>query len=141
MRRTILIGLILVIVIGVGMGISSKHLSDGVRTPISAATSTPPVVTLVSLTDTYRRGTHTISGAVTVPTPCYAPVAQTTLVPSTTPPEIRLDLSVPIDTGICLQLPATTTFSVAQSAARDAVIAAYVNGVFATSTGTTTSTH
>ncbi len=120
----------------IGIVFSSSRLPDGARsTEVSVATTTSPVIRLVSLKDSYRRRVHTVSGALVVPTPCYTVDAETKLVPSTTPQVIRLDLSVPPDTGRCLELSATTTFSVKQKAKKDAVIVTYLNGnLTATST-------
>jgi len=138
MRRTFLIGIVLAIFVGIGIFISSEHLPDGMRVAMQVATSSTPAITLASFSDSYHRGVHTLSGALITPTPCYIVVTQSTLVPSTTPPLIQLNLSIPQDTGRCLDLPATTTFRVTQHSARDSVVNVYLNGILATSTGTTT---
>lgn len=135
MKRLLIIAVVLVALGVLSIFIFTPRLPDGTHAVVQVtATSTPVVITLVSLHDSYRRGKHTITGALTVPTPCYVVTAQSSLVPSTTPPVIRLNLAVPADTGRCLLLRATTTFSVVQKATRSALVKAYVNGAFATST-------
>lgn len=125
------------LVIVIGIFVFSGHLSDTPRTStITTATTTSSLIRLVSLTHSYRRGKYTISGKVIVPTPCYVVTAQTTLASSTTPPTIKLSLSAPRDSGICLQLQATTTFSVTQRANKRVNIDTYLNGVLATTTTT-----
>lgn len=133
MRRLFITIFILIVIVGIF--IFSKHVSDVPRAVTKTATTTQPVIYLSSLSHSYHRGNYTISGAVIVPTPCYVVAAQTTLVPSTTPPVIKLDLSVPEDIGTCLQLQATSTFRVTQHAASHAVIRTYLNGTLATTTG------
>lgn len=135
MKHLIIIVVALVALGALSIFIFTPRLPDGTHTVAQlAATSTQPVITLVSLHDSYRRGRHTITGALTVPTACYVVTTQSALVPSTTPAVIRLNLTVPTDTGRCLLLRATTTFSVVQKASRSAFVKAYVNGAFATST-------
>ena len=135
MKRLLIIAGVLIALGVLSIFIFTPRLPDGTHTVASVAvTPATPVITLVSLHDSYRRGKHTVTGALTVPTPCYVVTAQSSLVPSTTPQVIRLNLSVPADTGRCLLLSATTTFSVVQKATRSAFVKAYVNGTFATST-------
>lgn len=135
MKRLLIVTAVLVALIALSIFIFTPRLPDGKHKAVSVtATSTSPVITLVSLHDSYRRGKHTITGALTVPTPCYTVTANSALVPSTTPEVIRLNLTVPTDAGRCLLLRATTTFSVIQKANRSAFVKAYVNGTFATST-------
>ncbi len=136
MRRLFIIALILIAFGILSIFIFSPHLTNNgnIAAHVSVATSTPHVITLVSLQNSYRRGKHTIKGSLVMPTPCYTITANTSMVPSTTPPVIRLNLVVPIDTGRCLALTATTTFSTTQVAAKGAIIKAYINNTFATST-------
>ena len=138
MRRAFFIGIILAAFVVVGISVSSKHLPDGSLTSATTATTSAPTITLAAFSDSYHRGVHTLSGALITPTPCYAVSPHTELVPSTTPSLIELNLSVPTDTGRCLELSATTTFRITQRAPRRAVVSVFVNGALATSTGTTT---
>ncbi|VAW32632.1 hypothetical protein MNBD_CPR01-290 [hydrothermal vent metagenome] len=135
MKRILYVIALGIIVFVVWSIYSSPHISNSTRKGHKEATTTPAISVLVSLKDIYHRGIHTITGAVVTPTPCYTVDAETKMVPSTTPPVIRLDLSIPPDTGRCLQLSATTTFSVKQKAKKDARLSTYINGVqVATST-------
>ncbi|HEX8946971.1 MAG TPA: hypothetical protein VF829_02030 [Candidatus Paceibacterota bacterium] len=134
MRRALIGILGAAIVITIGIVLSSSRLSDGIRKALSDEATTTVPVSIASLTDSYRRGTHTVSGALVLPNACYTFDASASLAPSTTPQVIRVDISVPPDSGRCLALPATSTFSVTQAADQNAVITTYINGVLATST-------
>jgi len=134
-KEIIIIAIALLVIIVIGILTSSQHLKDYPLPTSRIATSTAPlIIKLVSFSHSYRYGKYTLSGALTVPTVCYIASAKSSLVPSTTPQRIRLDVTVPIDTGRCLQLPATTTFSTQQRAGKGATIRVYVNNTFATST-------
>ncbi len=134
-KEIVIIAIALLVIIVVGIRLSAKHLKDNPlpRTHVATDTHSTPIK-LVSFSGSYRRGEYTLDGALTVPTVCYVASAKSSLVPSTTPSVIRLDVTVPIDTGRCLQLPATTTFSVRQRSGKGATIHVYVNNALATST-------
>ncbi len=135
MKRLLFISIFIIVAGIIGTIFSSAKVSNDVRPVSIVATTTSPIITLKLLKDSYRRGIHTISGAVVVPNPCYVVNARTSLIPSTTPTVIRLDLSVPEYTGRCLELTATTTFITKQKAEKRATITTYLNGVLtATST-------
>ncbi|GEM_PF-1792093 len=140
MRHGLFIGIALLAFIALGIAFSATHLPDAkvISSAPRVATSTPPRSFLASFSSRYRRGVYTLSGSIVTPTPCYAVTAETALVPSTTPSQIKLSLSALSGTGICLELPATTTFETTQKAPQHSVIAVYLNNVLATSTGTTT---
>lgn len=106
-----------------------------VAVPAPKVAAEAPPVALDSYADSYRRGTHTVSGSVAVPTPCYVVTAAATTDASSTPERIRVDISAPPDTGSCLMLPDTKPFSVTATAPADADISLYVNGALATTTG------
>lgn len=126
---------VFIIIIIIGILVFSKHLKDSPLPTTKVATSTPvALIKLASFSSAYRRGKYTLSGKIIVPTVCYTASATASLVPSTTPQLIRVNINVPIDTGTCLQLPATTTFSVIQKVAKNAVAHVYLNGNLATST-------
>ncbi len=133
-KRLVIIVFVLAIIIIIAIFSSSKHLKDHPLNSLRVATSTQNTIRVVSLSHSYKRGVYTIQGSITVPNICYAVSTHTSLIPSTTPQRIRLILSVPNDTGRCLQLVATTTFSVTQRAKKNASVEVYLNGVLATST-------
>ncbi|MFZ1987520.1 MAG: hypothetical protein WAV21_00600 [Minisyncoccia bacterium] len=93
-----------------------------------------PVMTDLTFTHTYKTGTHTIRGAVTVPTRCITVAAKAIVDASSTPENIRLDLTAPSETGVCLRLPTNASFSVTAQANEDATLSIFENGVLATST-------
>lgn len=98
--------------------------------PAPATTTTPTLY----VSDSYSKGTHTIKGAFSVPTPCTSVSAEATVIAgiaSTSPDTIAIAVSAPPDTGICVQMVATSTFSVSATAGKGAVITASVNGVVA----------
>ncbi len=134
-KRELTATVIALVVIILGVVIFSKHLKDYPLPQKQIATSTPTLaIKLTSFSHSYRRGKYTFDGAITVPTVCYIASAKSALVPSTTPTLIRLTVTVPTDTGRCLQLPATTTFSIAQHSDKNATVRVYLNGKLATST-------
>lgn len=133
-KRLAAIVFFIAIIIIIAIFSSSKHLKDHPLNSLRTATSTQNTIRIVSLSHSYRRGVYTIQGSITVPNICHVVSTHTFLIPSTTPQRIRLTLNVPNDTGRCLQLVATTTFSVTQRAKKDANMEVYLNGVFATST-------
>lgn len=97
------------------------------------ATTTPSV----TVKDSYKKGTHTITGSILAPNACTVVTATSNVVPSvasSTPAVITLRISMPEDTGICLQVPQEKSFSVTAVAGADAVIQATVNGQMASTT-------
>jgi hypothetical protein len=100
--------------------------SQAVRKTATASSS----VTLLSVKDSYSKGTHTVSGSVLVPTVC-TPLTATSSVSETA---IRVDVNSTEDTKVCLQLPATTTFKISADADIDTPVQIYVNGTLATTT-------
>jgi hypothetical protein len=120
---------VFVLVLIVGFVIFIAHTQDGSVPKEKTATSTP-VSILESVSSSYSKGTYTIKGKVQVPTPCYQVTAAATAASTT----IRVDLSIPTDTGLCLEEPAIDAFSVSVVAAKDASLEVYINGSLATST-------
>jgi hypothetical protein len=99
--------------------------------PAAAATTTP----VVALRDTYRRGVHTLSGALTLPDACIVPTATSTYTgTASTTGIIALDISYAPDQGVCLELPTQATFSTTVAAPEAAAVVTTVNGVIATTT-------
>ncbi|MHB0865822.1 MAG: hypothetical protein ACYC1Y_02890 [Minisyncoccota bacterium] len=124
---------IIALIILVGFAISAPHTRDIVETFPSQtpATSTPSV----TLHDVFRKGVHTITGSIEAPTPCtslIATAAGTGSASSTT--GILVTISMPPDTGVCLQQPTTLTFSTTVTAPAGVPITASVNGFTATTT-------
>ncbi|MEJ0053197.1 MAG: hypothetical protein WDN10_00515 [bacterium] len=108
------------------------HTEDG-AVPEKATESGAPAASLVSVKKTASKGVLTITGSVRTPTPCYTLDAKAQTA-STTPPSIRVDLTVPPDDGICLQKSADQPFSLKISGAATAPLFVYLNGETATTT-------
>lgn len=99
--------------------------------PALTGTTTPAV----SFKDTYRRGTHTLSGTVTAPDACVTPEVNATLQgDASSTQSILLSISLPEDTGVCLQIPTEVPFSTTLNAPSGLPITVAVNGVIATTT-------
>ena len=125
---------IIAAVIFIGFVLSVPHTRDVIQVPkkdSSAASSTP----LVTLHDAFKKGLHTITGSVEAPDACTAVTASSTLVGDASSTEsIRVDISFPADTGICLQLPTPVDFRVTIAAPEYVPLTATVNGVAASTT-------
>lgn len=119
-----------VIVVFLGTVLFALRTSEAPHTtePLTAS-STPPAV---SLKDSYKKGAHTLTGSLTVPTPCHSVTASASFLPSEVPPTIRVDVDAPADDGLCLTLPTDKTFSLSVSAPQDVPTVVYVNGIPAT---------
>ena len=88
----------------------------------------------VTLRDVFKKGTRTLNGSIVVPTVCTTVSALATLDATSTPSRIILSLSIPEDTGICLQREATASFLTTLVAPADVPVEVNVNGVLATTT-------
>ncbi|HUY62840.1 MAG TPA: hypothetical protein VMV50_03610 [Candidatus Paceibacterota bacterium] len=124
---------IIAVVIVIGFFISAPHASEvaQVAQP-QAAAATAPVVTLH---DAYRRGAHTITGSLMAPDACMIATATSTLVGSASTSEsIAVSISMPADSGVCLELPTKAVFSTTIAAPAGLPISATVNGAAASTT-------
>lgn len=116
----------------VGFALSVPHTRDVPHTLSAEKTETaPPAVTL---SDTYKKGVHTLSGSVLAPDACTQVSADATLTGASSTPAIALALTLPEDAGPCLMVPTPVPFSVTLEAPKDAPIVVTVNGVEATTT-------
>ena len=129
------VGIFVIVVLGAFL-LSISRTQDG-AVPASDKTAAKPfTVSSVVVKDSYssKTTTHTITGSVTVPTPCYTVTAKGSVDTSKDPQVIRIDLAIPTDTGLCLEEPAAKTFSVSASAPKSAVVSVFVNGTEASTT-------
>jgi len=118
---------VFVVVLAAGLAFFAVRTSEEpapIETPILSPE--PPQVTLSS---TFRRGTHSIKGIFSVPTICHVVEASVSVDTEAVPDVIHVDISAPPDGGPCLMLPAEKTFSLSASAEEGALIEASVNGV------------
>ena len=124
---TIIAGIILV-----SFALSVPHTRDIAETP---AAQPAPSVPSVSLHDAFKKGLHTITGSIKAPTPCTSLSADATFNDAaSTTAYILVKISMPEDSGMCLQQSADLTFSAAVTAPAGAPITVLVNGTLATTT-------
>jgi hypothetical protein len=132
MSLKIALGVFVAVVIGIaGFALFIPHANKGGEQSPHLEQST--MLPSVSLSDSYKKGIHTISGTVEAPTPCITLTADTS-VASGTPDTISVMITMPADTGICLQVITDLPFNVTVAAGMDARIVALVNGVVASTT-------
>jgi hypothetical protein len=78
---------------------------------------------------------HTISGMVEAPDACTAASSTAVLTGDASDTQaIRVDITMPADTGICLQVPTTLKYSTTIAAPANLPISATVNGAAASTT-------
>jgi len=119
---------IIAFVIVVGFVLSVPHTHDIAQTPaLTTATSSVP---LVALHDVFKKGVHTITGSIEVPTVCTTVSAQA----ASSTESILIEISLLTDTGVCLQLPTLATFNATLAAPAQLPFTVTVNGTRATTT-------
>lgn len=124
---------IIACIILIGFTLSAPHTRDIAETKL--LNDAPTTIPVVALHDSFRKGVHTISGSITAPNPCASLTAKASLVGSTSSPEsILVEISMPEDSGVCLERSASLPFSTTITAAGLLPITATVNGVEATTT-------
>ena len=83
----------------------------------------------VALRDTFKKGLHTIDGSIETPNACTNVNAEASLIgEASTTQSILIALSIPPDSGVCLQLPTRTVFGTTISAPAGLPITVTVNG-------------
>lgn len=124
---------IIALVIIVVFVLSVPHTRDVPRPPESEKTAL--TVSTVTIHDSFKKGLHTITGSLTAANPCTIATATASLAGSASSTQsILLTISMPEDTGVCLQEPARMKFSTTIKADAGVPIQATVNGVAATTT-------
>ncbi len=122
---------IIAVVLIIGFAFSVPHTRDAGKT--SLASSTAESAPAVTLRDSFKKGVHTISGSLGAPNACSSVTAQASFVPdASNAGSIVVALSLPQDSGICLQVPTQVNFTTTVSAAAHLPITVTVNGVTAT---------
>ena len=109
------------------------HVREVAQAPTldTPAQPVPPV----TLKDVFKKGVHTISGAVETPNACATLVAEaTSTVSASGENRIQIVLKIFPDMGVCLQLPAIKNFSTTIAAPAHTPITVMVNGAAATTT-------
>lgn len=106
-----------------------RDVDDAESSVSSVLASTTP---LVSLHTSFKKGVHTITGSVWAPNACTSATVEATLTETS---RILLDVSMPEDTGLCLEVPTEVPFSTSVTAPEEALVDVRVNGVVASTTG------
>lgn len=132
MRLWAAAGIIACVVI-VGFILSVPRVGDGGRVPSEQGEAR--TVLPVSLRDTYKKGVHTITGAVKAKTACSQVDATATLKGDVANPEgIVVEIAVTDPDGVCLQLPTSVPFSTTINAPSGLPVTVTLNGANATTT-------
>jgi len=122
---------IIACVVAIGFFLSAPRTSD-------RAENTVPSVALesipeVAMRDVYKKGTHTITGSLLAPNVCTVASAVATLQGAATSTEsILVEVSMPVDEGVCLQVPTRVVFQTTIAAPDDLPLVVTVNGSPAT---------
>lgn len=123
---------IIALVIIVGFALSVPHTRDLPRPPGS---ETVPTVPTVTINDSFKKGLHTITGSLIVANPCTIVTATASLVGSASSTQsILVAITMPEDTGVCLQEPVRVKFSTTIKADAGVPMQATVNDLSATTT-------
>ncbi|MDP2655250.1 MAG: hypothetical protein Q8P17_01680 [bacterium] len=124
---------IIAFVILVVFALSVPHTRD-VKVDVELPLDTENVPSVV-LRDSFKKGIHTISGSFEAPNACTSVNASATLVGDVSSKEsILVTISMPSDSGVCLQAPTRTSFQTTVSAPANLPISVTVNGFLASTT-------
>ncbi len=113
-------------VIVVGFFLSAPHTA---REMIQKQTELPSVPQ-VAVRDVYRKGKHTLTGTVTVPTACTSVSATS----SATTNQINIVVTTEDPQGVCLDLPRDVSFTSILVAPADLPIVVQIDGKAASTT-------
>lgn len=94
-----------------------------------------PVVPIVMLRDSFKKGTHTITGSIGAPNACTTVSAHPRIDTNASGTEnIFVEISMVADEGVCLQLPTPMSFSTTVVAPEELPVIVTVQGVEASTT-------
>lgn len=127
-RLWILAAIIAFVIFG-GFILSVPHTRD-IQKPGSP--SVAAIVPAVTLRDSFKKGVHTVTGSLMAPNACATVSAEASLLQGDS--GILINVSLPEDSDICLQVPTRTTFTTTISAPARLPLSATVNGKAATTT-------
>jgi hypothetical protein len=131
--RLSLSAVIIIFIILIAFAFSVPRTRDADMESLNAVATT--TIPLVSVKDSYRKGVHTISGAILAPNACRAVTSSASLAgDATSAQSILVSLTVEGDSDICLELPSEIEFETTIEAAADLPITVTINGVHATTT-------
>ncbi len=121
----------LALIIGFVLSVPRTRDVGDTALPRSVDVSVPSV----ALRDSFKKGVHTITGSIEAPNACTVVSANALFLNEASSTEsILLEISLPEDSGVCLQIPTSISFSAAVNAPADLPIAVTVNGAPATTT-------
>lgn len=132
MRSWILFGIFLGVFI-FAFGIFAYRISESPAPSKETGTAAGAAISDIRITDTYKKGVHTIRGTATVPTACTR-LSAAASVPDASSTLIRVDLSAQIDEGMCLAVPTAVPFTLTATASAGVPVEIYANGTLATTT-------
>jgi hypothetical protein len=120
---------IIACIILAGFALSVPRARDGALPPEVPAV--PEAVPAVTVHDVLRKGTHTITGSLEAPNACTTILAEASLVKGEF---IMIRISMPQDSGVCLQEKSVINFTTTLAAPDILPIRSTVNGIAATTT-------
>ena len=115
--------------------VSVLRTRENAKPAVSKMAVATTTIQSVALHDNFKKGVHTITGAIIVPDACTTASATASPAGSgSTTESINVAVAVPDDAGICLQIPSVIHFSTTLAAPSGLPMTATVNGVAATTT-------
>ena len=129
--RLIVLGVIIVAILGMYYLFYSQEVVAPIKeideTVVTAPEQSAPIIEEVLIVHGFNKGVHTVSGNLTLPTPCYTLNADVML-SSSTPVVATLHFSSGDAGGMCIQVLDERPFEVSFKAAEDATIKGLWNG-------------
>ena len=123
---------IIALILIIGFALSVPHTRDITQAPLQNNATLVPSVTLH---DSFKKGVHTITGSLDAPNACATVTARAVTVgDASTTESIRIIVSMTKDTGVCLQLQTSESFSTTIVAPAHLPFSAIVNGEEASTT-------
>ena len=123
---------IIAAVVLLGFLLSAPHVRE---VPIDTPAEVPEATPAVTLRDSFKKGTHTITGSLEAPDACHTLSASATFENTASSAEtIQVAITLTESQGVCLELPTTLTFTTTVVAPAEAPLTATVNGAPATTT-------
>lgn len=100
-----------------------------VQSPTADAASTTSGIPEVTLVDSFKKGTHTISGSIVVYNACVAVATEALVIEDgANPSGIQISITRAPSEGICLELPTRIPFEKKVKAPRGLALTALVDG-------------
>ncbi len=120
---------ICIVVITAGIFFFATYEGAQVKEKVPTQATTTPAVTLK---DSFKKGIHTITGTVTVPTPCTEIDANAAVDSAQNPPVIQVNITTTASEGICLLRAENEAFTLKVTAPESATVVTSVDGILVT---------